>query len=103
VALDGQGRLAPERPEGVAEGHFLGNAIAFFLEAKRAGDRGEKTVNDYQKKLDLFQRWLARSAGPEEVDVPYFYADADTVEAYAVHLRDGRASPIPPGRATWPS
>ena len=73
-----------------AEGIFLGDAIAFFLDAKRAGGRGDKTINDYRKKLDLFQRWLAARSGLGEVDVPYDRADADAVEAYAVHLRDGR-------------
>jgi site-specific recombinase XerD len=90
MVLDGHGRLAPERPEGPVEGLFLGDVIAFFLDAKRAGGRGEKTINDYRKKLDLFQRWLAGRAGPEEVDVPYAEADTDAVEAYAVYLRDGR-------------
>jgi site-specific recombinase XerD len=71
-------------------GVFLGDAIAYFLDAKRAGGRGEKTIDDYRKKLDLFQRWLAERASPEEVDVPYADADSDAVEAYAVHLRDGR-------------
>ena len=71
-------------------GIYLGDAIAFFLDAKRAGGRGEKTLDDYRKKLDLFQRWLAARAGPGEVDVPYADADADAVEAYAVHLRDAR-------------
>ncbi len=71
-------------------GPYLGDAIAFFLDAKRAGGRGEKTLDDYRKKLDLFQRWLALRAGPEEVDALYAFADADAVEAYAVHLRDVR-------------
>ena len=69
---------------------YLSDAIAFFLDAKRAGGRGEKTINDYRKKLDLFQRWLALRAGPEEVDALYAFADADALEAYAVHLRDVR-------------
>lgn len=69
---------------------FLGDAIAFFLAAKRAGGRGRKTIDDYRKKLDLFQRWLAGRAGPGEVDVPYAYAYADAIEAYAIHLRDVR-------------
>src|SRR3954465_6100500 len=69
---------------------YLGDAIAFFLDAKRAEGRGENTINDYRKKLDLFQRWLAGRAGSGEVDVPYAEADADAVEAYATYLRDGR-------------
>ena len=76
-----------DRAAGGGESLHLGDAIA-FLDAKRAGGRGEKTINDYRKKLHLFQRWLASRAGPEEVDVPYDHADA--VEAYAVHLRDAR-------------
>ena len=74
----------------VAGSVYLGDAIAFFLDAKRAGGRGEKTINDYRKKLDLFQRWLAEREGPEEVDAPYESADADAVEAYAVYLREVR-------------
>lgn len=58
------------------EGSYLGDAIAFFLDTKRAGGRGEKTIDDYRKKLDLFQRWLALRSGPGEVDVPYASADA---------------------------
>ncbi|QIN84640.1 tyrosine-type recombinase/integrase [Rubrobacter tropicus] len=69
---------------------FLGDAIAFFLDAKRAGGRGEKTIDDYRKKLDLFQRWLASRSGLGEVDVPYASADADAVEAYAVYLKNER-------------
>ncbi len=38
---------------------YLGDAIHFFLSAKRAGGRSEKTVDDYRKKLELFQPWLA--------------------------------------------
>ena len=71
-------------------GIYLGDAIAFFLDAKRAGGRGEKTLTDYRKKLDLFQRWLAERAGPGEVDAPYHAADADAVEAYAVYLKEAR-------------
>ena len=80
----------PGPPDGAAGGGeplHLGDAIAFFLDAKRAGGRGEKTINDYRKKLDLFQRWLASREGPGEVDVPYSRADAAAVEAYSVHLR----------------
>jgi integrase/recombinase XerD len=61
------------------------------LGAKRAGGRSERTVDDYRKKLELFQRWLApRVGGQDAVDVPYTSIGADEVEAYVVHLRDGR-------------
>ena len=74
-----------------AQGLYLGDAIYFFLSAKRAGGRSEKTVDDYRKKLELFQRWLAvRVEGEGAVDAPYISVGADEVEAYVVHLRDGR-------------
>ena len=44
---------------GVSEELHLGDAIHFFLSAKRAGGRSERTVDDYRKKLELFQRWVA--------------------------------------------
>ena len=70
---------------------YLGDAIHFFLSAKRAGGRFERTVDDYRKKLELFQRWVAeRSGGEDAVDAPCSYVGADEVEAYVVHLRDGR-------------
>jgi integrase/recombinase XerD len=70
---------------------YLGNAIHFFLSAKRAGGRSERTVDDYRKKLELFQRWLARRIGGEDaVDAPYLHIGADKVEAYVVHLKEER-------------
>ncbi len=61
------------------------------ISAKRAGGRSEKTVDDYRKKLELFQRWLAiRIGGEDGVDAPYTSIGADEVEAYVVHLKDGR-------------
>ena len=70
---------------------WLGDAIHFFLSAKRAGGRSEKTVDDYRKKLELFQRWLAlRLSGEDAVDAPYLSIGPDEVEAYVVHLKDGR-------------
>ncbi len=70
---------------------YLGDAIHFFLSAKRAGGRSERTLDDYRKKLELFQRWLAaRVGGEDEVDAPYIGIGADEVESYAVYLRDGR-------------
>jgi integrase/recombinase XerD len=70
---------------------YLGDAIHFFLSAKRAGGRSERTVDDYRKKLELFQRWVARRHGGEDaVDAPYLYIGADEVESYVVYLRDER-------------
>jgi integrase/recombinase XerD len=70
---------------------YLGDAIHFFLNAKRAGGRSERTIDDYRKKLELFQRWVAsRYGGENTVDAPYLYMGADEVEAYVVHLRDER-------------
>ncbi len=70
---------------------YLGDAIHFFLSAKRAGGRSERTIDDYRKKLELFQRWLAvRVGGEGAVDATYSDIGADEVEAYVVHLRDGR-------------
>ncbi len=72
-------------------GLYLGDAIDFFLNAKRAGGRSERTIDDYRKKLELFQRWAAERLGGEDaVDVPYINIGADEVEAYVVYLRDGR-------------
>jgi integrase/recombinase XerD len=71
---------------------YLGDAIHFFLNAKRAGGRSERTLDDYRKKLELFQRWVARRYGGEDsVDAPYLYIGADEVESYVVYLRDERA------------
>ena len=73
---------------------YLGDAIDFFLNVKRAGGRSERTIDDYRKKLELFQRWVAEryggEQGTEEVDAPYSFVGADEVEAYVVYLRDGR-------------
>jgi site-specific recombinase XerD len=72
-------------------GPWLGDANHFFLSAKRAGGRSPRTVDDYRKKLELFQRWMARRLGGDDaVDVPYADIGADEVEAYVVYLRDGR-------------
>jgi site-specific recombinase XerD len=73
---------------------YLGDAIHFFLSAKRAGGRSERTIEDYRKKLELFQRWVTGRYGgedSEEVDAPYIYIDADEVEAYVLYLKDERA------------
>src|SRR5215213_1794892 len=70
---------------------YLGDAIHFFLSAKRAGGRSQSTVDDYRKKLELFQRWLAvRLGGEDAVDAPYIYIGADEVEAYMMHLNAER-------------
>src|SRR5215207_6132735 len=79
-------------PSGASDELYLGDAIHFFLSAKRAGGRSERTIDDYRKKLELFQRWLARRIGGEDaVDAPYLYIGADEVESYVVYLRDERA------------
>ena len=85
-------RTEPEAPSpGGPEELYLGDAIHFFLSAKRAGGRSARTIDDYRKKLELFQRWAAKRLGGEgAVDAPYAGIGADEVEAYVVHLRDGR-------------
>ncbi len=83
------GAVAPA--SGASEELYLGDAIHFFLNAKRAGGRSQRTVDDYRKKLELFQRWLAaRLGGEDAVDAPYIDIGADEVEAYVVYLRDER-------------
>jgi hypothetical protein len=61
----------------VSEELYLGDAIHFFLSAKRAGGRSQRTIDDYTKKLELFQRWVAsrygNERGTEELDAPYLY------------------------------
>jgi integrase/recombinase XerD len=87
-------------------GLYLGDAIHFFLNAKHSGGRSERTVDEYRKKLDLFQRWMAprlgdagntsyidtgADEGPDgvpAVDAPYIDIGADDVEAYVVHLKE---------------
>ena len=79
----------PEAREAFIEGLYLGDAIRFFLDAKRAGGRSERTLSEYRKKLDLFQRWaVGRLARDEDaVDAPVSWVGPDEVEAYVVHLR----------------
>jgi integrase/recombinase XerD len=88
---------------------YLGDAIHFFLNAKRSGGRSERTIDEYRKKLDLFQRWLAarlaESGGASyidtvanehsdgtpadtPVDAPYIDIGADDIESYVVHLKE---------------
>ena len=93
------------------DGLYLGDAIHFFLSAKRAGGRSQRTIDEYRKKLDLFQRWMASRLGeaddasyidtsvdsaidddpdnaPPAVDAPYADIGADDVEAYVIHLKE---------------
>src|SRR5215203_132250 len=68
-------------------GPWIGDAIHFFLSAKRAGGRSPRTIDDYRKKLELFQRWIARRLGGDvAVDVRYTDVGAEEVEAYVVYL-----------------
>ena len=68
---------------------YLGDAIRLFLDAKAAGGRSKRTVDEYRKKLDLFQRWAAaRVAGEGEVDVALDLVGTDEIEAYAVHMNE---------------
>lgn len=83
--------------DGSTDGLWLGDAIRFFLDAKGAGGRGQRTLDDYRKKLELFQRWAAKRYGAErgcgradEVDAPYTYIGPDEVESYVVYLKDER-------------
>src|SRR5215217_219381 len=88
-------QIEPVAPaSGASDELYLGDAIHFFLSAKRAGGRSKRTIDDYRKKLELFQRWLAVRLGGEDseaVDAPYLYIGADEVEAYVVYLKDERA------------
>src|SRR5215212_818264 len=88
-------QIEPVAPaSGASDELYLGDAIHFFLSAKRAGGRSQRTIDDYRKKLELFQRWVAsrygNQRGTEEADTPYLYIGADEVESYVVYLRDGR-------------
>ncbi len=75
--------------EEVVDGLHLGDAIRFFLDAKRAGGRSERTVSEYREKLDLFQRWAAgRLEGEGAVDAPVSWVGPDEVEGYVVHMRE---------------
>ena len=71
---------------------YLGDALDFFLNSKRSGGRSTKTVEDYRKKLELFQSWAARRISEDsddpEVDLPLSVIDADMVEQYVVYLKD---------------
>lgn len=83
-AMSGKSRREPD-PEEV----YLGDAIHFFLGAKRAGGRSERTLEEYRKKLDLFQRWVAASTGEDEaVDAPYLHIGPTEIETYVVSLKE---------------
>ena len=74
--------------EDFVDGLYLGDAIRFFLHAKRAGGRSERTLSEYRKKLDLFQRWAAaRLEGEGAVDAPVSWVGPDEIEGYVVHMR----------------
>lgn len=83
-AMSGKSRREPD-PEEV----YLGDAIHFFLGAKRAGGRSERTLEEYRKKLDLFQRWVAASTGEDDaVDAPYLHIGPTEIETYVVSLKE---------------
>ena len=49
----------------------------------------ERTIQEYRKKLDLFQRWVAASrVDKDAVDAPYLFIGAGEVETYIVHLKE---------------
>jgi hypothetical protein len=74
--------------EDFVDGLYLGDAIRFFLDAKRAGGRSERTISEYRKKLDLLQRWAAvRLEGEGAVDAPVSWVGPNEVEGYVVHMR----------------
>jgi integrase/recombinase XerD len=81
--------MPPEAGRPGGDELFVGDAIHVFLTAKRAGGRSARTIDEYRKKLDLFQRWAAvRCAGEGEVDLPLELVGPDEVEAYAVHMKE---------------
>ncbi len=72
-----------DEQEEFVEGLYLGDAIRFFLDAKHAGGRSERTLAEYRKKLDLFQRWAAGRLPREDnaVDAPVSWVGPDEVES----------------------
>ncbi len=64
---------------------YLGDAIHFFLSAKRAGGRSERTIDEYRKKLDLFQRWMAARLGDDSAS----YIDTGADEGTGADDPDG--------------
>ncbi len=91
VAGVGNGRgleTSGRTDEDFVDGLHVGDAIRFFLDANRAGGRSERTISEYRKKLDLFQRWAAaRLEGDGAVDAPVSGLGPDEVEGYVVHMR----------------
>lgn len=83
---DIEGRIGADEKEQL----YLGDAIDFFLNSKRSGGRSQKTISDYQKKLDLFQRWASGRISGEEVDLTVINVDADLLEQYIVYLKKER-------------
>ncbi len=79
---DARGLQTPGRAdEDFVDGLHVGDAIRFFLDAKRAGGRSERTISEYRKKLDLFQRWAAaRLEGEGAVDALVAWVGPDEVE-----------------------
>ena len=85
---DGPGEVAGNIDEDLVDGLYVGDAIRFFLDAKRAGGRSERTILEYRKKLDLFQRWVAaRLEGEDAVDASVSWIGPDEIEGYVVHMR----------------
>jgi integrase/recombinase XerD len=78
------GRAGGERPPVQEDELYLGDAIHFFLSAKRAGGRSERTVDEYRKKLDLFQRWAAK----DDFDLPLTDVGPDEIESYVIYLKE---------------
>ena len=80
-----------EAAEAGKETLYLGEAIEFFLKSKRSGGRSEKTMDDYRKKLELFQRQenpdqareLAELMGHSDLSQVMKYALSDEKRARA--------------------
>ncbi len=72
------GTQAVERPADEVGELYLGDAIHFFLSAKRAGGRSERTIDEYRKKLDLFQRWMASRSAKFGGDENTSYIETET-------------------------
>jgi hypothetical protein len=93
-------QIEPVAPASKAsEELYLGDAIHFFLSAKRAGGRSQRTIDDYRKKLELFQRWVAsrygNERGTEELDAPYLTPPEPLTRCAFTR--------VPPSGATSPS
>ncbi|CAN5751476.1 tyrosine recombinase XerC [soil metagenome] len=76
-----------EKAEAGQKALYLGEAVSFFLNSKRASGRSEKTLLDYRRKLEAFQKWIA-SGYPTAHDVPLAEVDVDRLEAYLIHLKE---------------